>query len=155
MQGVLAHLQYTLRLLLKSPGFTLTAVLILSLGIGANTAIFSLIDNVLLKPLAYPHPERLVQLFEPFRDLQHVRLSYPDYLDSRQGLIVVGIGLATGLAAALALSQFIASILYGVSAIDVVSIGLSVPVLGLAALIACLLPALRSTRINPITPLRE
>jgi len=60
MPDLLASVRYSLRLLLKSPGFTVTAVLILGSGIGANTTIFSLIDTVLLRPLAYPETDRLV-----------------------------------------------------------------------------------------------
>ena len=81
MRSLISHLRHTIRLLVRTPGFTITAILILGLGIGANTAIFSLINGVLLKPLPYPHPERLVQLFQPFRNFDRVRLSYPDYLD--------------------------------------------------------------------------
>jgi putative ABC transport system permease protein len=74
-------LRHTIRVLLKSPGFTITAILILGLGIGANTAIFSLINSVLLKPLPYPHPDRLVEIFQPLRTIQAFYVCYPDYLD--------------------------------------------------------------------------
>jgi putative ABC transport system permease protein len=73
----------------------------------------------------------------------------------KKGLIVVGIGLTIGLVTALVLSHLIAGILYGVSATDFVSIGLSILILGFVALIACLLPALRATRIDPLSALRE
>ncbi len=56
--------RYTFRTLLRNPGFSLAAVLVLALGIGANSAIFTVIRAVLLTPLPYPHPERLVNLYE-------------------------------------------------------------------------------------------
>ncbi len=76
-------------------------------------------------------------------------------LITRRGLKIVCIGLIVGVTAALTLAHFIGSILYGVSATDPVALGTSVLVLSLAALLACLLPGFRATRINPITALRD
>jgi len=57
-------LRYTARTLARAPGFTAVAVLVLALGIGANTAVFSLTDYVLIRPLPFPSPDRLVRLWE-------------------------------------------------------------------------------------------
>jgi predicted esterase len=62
MQSLLQTFRYTIRLLLKSPGFTVTAILILGFGIGANTAIYSLIDAAVFRPLSMPQADRLVQI---------------------------------------------------------------------------------------------
>src|SRR5271166_1660652 len=64
MQDFLSDLRQGVRRLLKNPGFAFIAVLALGLGIGANTAIFSLVDRVLIRPLPYADPDRLVTLWE-------------------------------------------------------------------------------------------
>ena len=83
--AVLAQdLRYATRSLRRQPAFTAIAVLTLALGIGANTAIFSVIDGVLLTPLPYREPNRLVMLWETMPGGDRPLVSYPNYLDWRQ-----------------------------------------------------------------------
>ncbi len=76
-------LKFAFRQLLKNPGFTAVAVLTLALGIGANTAIFSVINAVLIRPLPYPNSDRLVQIWQtnPRANRWGAWVSYPDFLD--------------------------------------------------------------------------
>ena len=79
---MISDLRYALRQLIKSPGSSLVAVLALALGIGANSAMFSIINALFLHPLPYPSPERLVQLRSslPERQLNDVPFSWPRFL---------------------------------------------------------------------------
>jgi len=77
---VLQDLKYGLRMLAKNPGFTAIALLTLALGIGADTAIFSVVNGVLLQPLPYPEPARLTMIYETAK-LGQSSVSYPDFLD--------------------------------------------------------------------------
>jgi putative ABC transport system permease protein len=83
MTALLQDLRYAVRTLAKSPVFGFVAVGTLALGIGANTAIFSVVDAVLLRPLPFPDPDRLVLLWEKTADLPTMMVAYPDYLDWR------------------------------------------------------------------------
>ncbi|HET9363917.1 MAG TPA: ABC transporter permease [Candidatus Angelobacter sp.] len=86
MGQYLADLRFALRTLLKNPGFTLIALLTLALGIGANTAIFSVVNAVLLRPLPYPDPNQIVQVYQTDmrRGIDNNGVSYPNVLDWRK-----------------------------------------------------------------------
>src|SRR6266542_3939039 len=81
MPTVLQDLRYAVRLLVKSPGFTVIAVAVLALGIGVNTAIFSVVNAVLLRPLPYAHSDRLVWITQNIRELHAEIAAGADYLD--------------------------------------------------------------------------
>ena len=82
--------RYAWRTLLKNPGFALVAIISLALGIGANSAIFSLVDSLLLRPLPVPHAWQLVAVQSQVRGeslgglLEYSPLSYPDYIDLKK-----------------------------------------------------------------------
>ncbi|MFY9557676.1 MAG: ABC transporter permease, partial [Blastocatellia bacterium] len=85
METILQDLRYGFRMLLKHPGFTTVAVIALALGIGANTAIFSVVNAVLLRPLPFPEPERLMVVYESRTDrgVSRSSVSYPNFADWR------------------------------------------------------------------------
>ncbi|MEO5721490.1 MAG: ABC transporter permease [Chthoniobacterales bacterium] len=105
---MITDLKYALRMLLKAPGFTIIAVLTLALGIGANSAIFSVVDTVLLRPLAFPQPDQMVMIWGASPRAPEAKLtgSFPDFYDyraqsqsfsamaaySRAGAVLSGVG---------------------------------------------------------------
>jgi predicted permease len=111
MYNILQDLRYGIRMLLKRPGFTLIAVLTLSLGIGANTAVFSIINAILLRPLPYQEPDRLAYIKEELPSMGPELMggvSHPEFLDYKNGnqsfsglagFISIGVNM-TGLAVA-------------------------------------------------------
>jgi putative ABC transport system permease protein len=80
MQTLWQDIRYGIRMLRKSPGFTSASVICLALGIGATTAIFSIVNTVLLRPLPYAHPDRLVRLYTEFPNFHKFWLSAPELL---------------------------------------------------------------------------
>ncbi len=106
MLNFLKDLRYSLRTLRKAPGFSIVAVMVLALGIGANTAIFSVVNSVVLRPLTFPGADRLVLIFETdLKDgIKREGASAPNFLDWKEQsqsfeemtLLEVGTGTLTG-----------------------------------------------------------
>src|ERR1700719_2913968 len=96
MNAFLQDIRYALRMLRRAPGFTAVAVLTIALGIGATTAIFSLVDATLLHPLPYPHPEQLVRVVDdlPGVGAQDVGMSVPEWHDLQRSGIFEYVSLA-------------------------------------------------------------
>jgi predicted permease len=121
LESVLQDLRYALRVLRKNPAFASASVLVLALGIGANTAIFSVANAVLLRPLPFPEPARIVRLWDTYGTPgNYGPVSYPNFEDWRawnhsfsdmavfaeRGFVLTGAGAATPLQAVAASASF-------------------------------------------------
>lgn len=136
MNGLLQDLRYALRQLRKSPGFTTTAILLLAMGIGANTAIFQLLAAVRLRSLPVQAPRNVVGIV------------------LRQALTLLAFGIAVGLLVALATTRGASSLFFGLQPNDPLACAGASVLLIVIALLASFLSAPRASRVDPVVALR-
>lgn len=153
MTGLTQDVRYALRQLGKARGFTLIAILTLALGIGANTAIFSVVNGVVLNPLPFPNSNRLVSIFQQRPDFARASISYPNFIDwqreNRSFEAIAAYRWADG-----SLMQLMSSMLFGVRPTDPITFSAVAALLCAIALLSCYLPARRAAKVDPMVALR-
>ena len=152
-------LGFAFRRLRQSPGFTAVAILTLALGIGANTAIFSVVNTVLLRALDYPRAEQLVNLWsKSLRSGVTYAVSAPDFHDwqaQSQSFEALAIGVGVGLAAVWLTGRSLQHLLFRVSPFDPWILSTVALAFLLVAAIACWIPARRAATVDPSEALRS
>jgi ABC-type antimicrobial peptide transport system permease subunit len=149
------NLRYGARMLLKRPAFTSMAVLTLGLGIGANTAIFSLVDAVVLRPLPFKEAERLVWIWATRTDRDKAFYSIPNFIDTREQVRSFDEIGAFAIWGANLTAQGEPERLQGIRITDPLTfVSVALLLLGVAWL-ACYLPARRAARVDPNIALRS
>ena len=177
---MIQDLRYAVRVLFKSKALTIVALLTLALGIGVNSAIFSVVNAIVLRPLPYPRSEDLVVVWGNLhkKGLEEIEISALEFRDFQQqcqafdqiaayttaGLNLTGVDQPERLrGAAISANLFptlgvqprvLASLLYDVSATDPLIFVIDAVLLAVAALFACYIPARRATKVDPLIALR-
>ena len=160
MRPIIQDVRYALRHLRRSPGFAFTVVAVLALGIGANFAVFTLLNGILLRPLPYAHPDRIVSI-ELAGPVPYYTFTYANMLQLRDAVgpqLKIGaesVGLACGAALAWFCTTFARSYIYGVQAHDGLTFAAVILVLAAASFLAAWLPARRAASVDPILALRS
>jgi hypothetical protein len=172
------NIRYALRQLRKSPGFTAVALITLALCIGANLTIFAVVDSILLRPLPFPHSDRLVTLYSSFpkagkdRDgfvdpvlrtpRKYFRLQSDCIHEPEQvlayflgvGTKLLLLGVALGVLGTWMAGRAMESVLFGVGAFQIGVLAATLGVMMLVVLLACFIPARRAAQVDPMVALR-
>jgi ABC-type antimicrobial peptide transport system permease subunit len=146
-ENFLLDLRYAFRMLYRSPGFSLIAIATMALGVGATTAIYSVIDATFLVNEQSREIAIRLAVGAQRRDILKMVL--------RQGLTLAAAGAGVGLVGALIVSHLMAGLLYGVSPYDLSTFAGVTAVLTAVAIAASYVPALRAMRLDPITTLHS